>query len=228
MSSPALSPDGTAIPTRWVEDLFGRLTAIVGSAMGTVYAGADPELVKAEWAEALAGFSADEVKRGLAAVRTRRFPPNLPEFLHLCRPALDPEIAWHEAEAGMRAHAAQQPFAWSHPAVFWAAREMAYELRTSSFAACRKRWEPALAAMWSLRAWPTLPDPTAKRIQQQAPEPTAADPRRLDAALGRLQQVRRDMTGYATRKEQEAALAIAERQALSEEPELDRREADAC
>lgn len=218
MSSPALSPDGAPIPTRWVEDLFARLTAIVGSAMGTVYAGADPELVKAEWAEALAGFSADEIKRGIAAVRTRRFPPNLPEFLHLCRPALDPEIAWHEAEAGMRAHAAQQAFAWSHPAVFWAAREFAYDLRTSSFAACRKRWEPALAAMWSLHAWPTIPDPQAKRVDHQPPAPAAADPRRRDEVLGRLQKLRHGLTGYATKAEQDAALALAERQALSDEP----------
>jgi hypothetical protein len=224
MSSHALSPDGDPIPTRWVEDLFARLTAIVGSAMGTVYAGADPELVKSEWAEALAGFSAEEVKRGIAATRTRRFPPNLPEFLHLCRPALDPEVAWHEAEAGMRAHAAQQDFAWSHPAVFWAAREFSYELRTSNFTACRKRWEPTLAAMWSLRAWPAVPDATAPRIASSPTQQTAANSDAAEIARELLKEQRRRMTGFATKAEQESAMAAAERQALSNEPGVNSEE----
>jgi hypothetical protein len=223
MSSHALSPDGAPIPTRWVEDLFARLTAIVGSAMGTVYAGADPELVKSEWAEALAGFSAEEVKRGLAATRTRRFPPNLPEFLHLCRPALDPEVAWHEADAGMRAHAAQQAFDWSHPAVFWAAREFAYELRTSNFTACRKRWEPTLAAMWSLRAWPAVPDATAPRVAH-SPTQMAANSDAAEIARELLKEQRRRLTGFATKAEQEAAMAVAERQELGNETSENRTE----
>lgn len=208
-SSPVLSPDGAPVPVRWVEDLFARLAAILGGAMSNVYASADPQLVKAEWAEALGGFSADEVKRGINATRTRKFPPNLPEFLHLCRPALDPETAWIEAEAGMRSHGEKVAFAWSHPAVYWAARELQYELRTSNFAACRKRWEAALGAMWALRAWPTVPDPTVKALEH-SPRSCASDPARRDAVLARLQEQRRQLTGYATRAEQDAAIARAE------------------
>lgn len=193
-SKPALSPDGSPLPTAWIERLFDRLTAIAGSAMATVYAGADPALVKAEWAEALAGFTAAEVQRGIAATRTRRYPPNLPEFLHLCRPALDPETAWVEAERGLMAYRAQQAFVWSHPAVYWAASEMSFELQGSTFAQCRKRWEAVLASMWSLKAWPAPPDPTAVRIEHHEPE-VVANPQRVRRELDRLKQVRQELAG---------------------------------
>ena len=215
MANSARCPDGRSVPTPWVEDLFARLTAILGSSVATLYAGADPDLVKAAWGEALGGLSTAEIKRGLAATRTRKFAPNLPEFLHLCRPALDPEVAWHEAEQGMRMHAQQQPFEWSHPAVFWAARDFAFELRTSNFAACRKRWEPLLAKTFALRVWPAIPDPMAKRLPQQS---VVANPARVQAAVARLRLVRKDLTGFHTKAEQDEALARADTQALQDEP----------
>ncbi len=152
--------------------------------MANVYASADPARVRAEWAEALAGFTGEEIKRGLAAARTRRFAPNLGEFLHLCRPALDPESAWIEAEQGMRAHAAGERFAWSHPAVYWAAREMQFELRSSRFDDCRKRWTRLLEQQWAARDWLLPPDPTVRRLEApwDAPVPCPPDVRaRLDA-----------------------------------------------
>lgn len=214
---PALSPDGSPVPLRWVEDLFERLTAIVGSVMATVYAGADEQRVKAEWAEALAGFSAEEVKRGLAATRTRKFAPNLPEFLHLCRPALDPEVAWIEAEQGMASHAKGERFAWTHPAVYWAGRQFGFELRSSSFEQCRKRWTAALAAEFAKGAWATPADPTQRRIA--APEQQTFNPELAAQAREKLRELRRKMTGYSTPQEQEAALQRAEDQALQQEVE---------
>lgn len=166
-----LSPDGKPVPTAWVEELFSRLVAILGGAMSNVYAGADPERVKAEWAEALAGFSAEEVKRGIAATRTRKFAPNLPEFLNLCRPALDSETAWIEAEEGMRLHVRGIPFAWSHPAVYWAAREVQHELRTGTHQQHRRRWDRVMALEWAKGAWCSPPDPTQKAL----PAPIAED-----------------------------------------------------
>ena len=214
---PVLSPDGTPVPTRWVEYLFARLAAILGGSMSNVYASADPDLVKAEWAEALAGFSADEVKRGLAATRTRRFAPNLPEFLHLCRPALDPELAWIEAEHGMASHTKGERFAWSHPAVYWAGRQFSFELRSSSYEQCRKRWAAALTAEFAKGAWATPADPTQRRIA--APEQQTSDPELAAQAREKLRELRRKMTGYSTPQEQEAALQRAEDQALQQEVE---------
>ena len=102
---PVLSPDGTPVPTRWVEDLFARLAAIPGGSMSNVYASADPDRVKAEWAEALAGFSAEEVKRGLAATRTRKFAPNLPEFLCTCAGLHSTPRSRGSSRAGHASHA---------------------------------------------------------------------------------------------------------------------------
>lgn len=165
-STSPLARSAESVPPEWVEDLFGRLQAILGTALGNLYAGADPELVKAEWGQALVGFSGDEIRRGLAAVRTRRFAPNLPDFLLLCRPSLDPEVAWAEAEQGFMAHRNGQPFEWSHPAVFWAGRDFAAELRAKGFAEVRKRWEPALARWFAKRQYLPIPDPQAKRLAQ--------------------------------------------------------------
>lgn len=217
-SSHALSSDGSAVPLHWVEDLFKRLTAIVGSSMFTVvYAGADPQIVKEQWAEALASFSSDEVKRGISATRTRRFPPNLPEFLHLCRPSLDPETAWIEAEQGMalQVKGEGEGFAWSHPAVYWAARQLSFELRSGTFAQCRKRWESVLAAEFAKCAWDAVPDPMQRAIAPPAVQ-TSFDPVLAQAAREKLRQVRERMTGYATQAEQGAALERAEAQALQQ------------
>lgn len=203
---PALSADGSPVRIEWIEDLFGRLTAIVGASMfTTVYAGADPAVVKAQWAEALATFTADEVRRGLAAARTRKFAPNLGEFLHLCRPALDPEIAWIEAEKGLRTHAAGEVFAWSHPAVYWAGHSMQTELRTMQFAQARKRWEVVLAEWMAVGKWPSILDPRPRRI---APPPAQAEvpgTERHAEVQAKLQAVRRKLTGFATPAEERAA-----------------------
>lgn len=203
-SMPVLSRDGGPIPIAWVEDLFERLAAIVGSAMATVYAGAKPERVKAEWAEALATFSSGEIKRGLAATRTRKFAPNLPEFLHLCRPALDPETAWIEAEAGMRSHAGHMRFAWSHPAVYWAARDFISELRSETFAKQRKRWELALTASFAAGAWASPPDPTLQQLAGPSQQ-DMVNPVIRERALARIREQRKAMTGFATKAEQVAA-----------------------
>lgn len=208
---PAMSADGAPIPMHWVEDLFERLAAILGASMANVYAGAKAERVKAEWAEALAGFSADEVKRGLAATRTRKFAPNLPDFLHLCRPALDPELAWIEAEQGMASHGRGERFAWSHPAVYWAAREIQHELRSSTFALCRKRWERLLADQWARGSWAQPPDPTHRALP--APTQEASEAARA-AGIASLRALRQRITGHATRQEQAAAVLRAEAAAL--------------
>jgi hypothetical protein len=176
--------------------------------MADVYAGAEPEDVKREWAEALVGFSGPEVKRGLVATRThsaRGFAPNLPEFLHMCRPSLDPEVAWDEAGRGIRARADAQAFAWSHPAVYWAARDFGHELRISDpLAKHRKRWEARLAEWFAAGHWPEIPA-VAQRLA--APEQRALVPGSKEGALAQLAQVRKARTGFASRAEQDAAEA---------------------
>lgn len=153
-----------AVPIEHVEMLFERLAAILGNKIADVYAGADATMVLQEWSEALAGFSEAEMRRGIAACRSRRFPPNLPEFVLLCRPCLDPETAWLEAEEGMRAHGRNERFMWSHPAVYWAARDVQHELKGGTYAQHRKRWDRLLAAQWQRTWWHPIPDPQQRAI----------------------------------------------------------------
>lgn len=201
-----MSLDGAPLKLSWIEDLFGRMTAIVGASMfTTVYAGADPEVVKAQWAEGLAILTVDEVKRGLVAVRTRKFAPNLGEFLHLCRPSLEPEVAWIEAEKGLRAHQEGHAFAWSHPAVYWAARAMQHEIRTANFAQMRKRWETVLAEWMAVRELPSIPDPQARRIAAAPAQAEVPGTDRHGAVQDMLHRVRRKLTGFSTAAEEREA-----------------------
>lgn len=212
----ALSRDGSPIPIHWVEDLFARLSAIVGGAMSNVYASADPELVKMQWAEALKAFNADEVKRGIASARTRKFAPNLGEFLHLCRPALDPEIGWLEAEKGLHTHANGVAFDWSHPAVYWAASAMAYEVRTSAYANVKKRWGMLLAAKFAAGEWASIPSPTAVRLSfdRQVERQNAFADEERERISAALRKCRLTLTGFETKAEQDAKLAKTDEQAL--------------
>lgn len=169
--------------------LFERLAAILGNKIADVYAGADATLVLQEWSEALAGFSDAEMRRGISACRTRRFPPNLPEFALLCRPSLDPETAWLEAEEGMRAHGRNQRYSWSHPAVYWAARDVQHELKGGTYAQHRRRWDRLLAAQWARTWWHPIPNPEQRAIKHRPSEDLLQGISRTEAAA-RLRQIR--------------------------------------
>jgi hypothetical protein len=116
----------------------------MGSKLGALYGAVSPALVQAEWAQGLAGFSSDEVERGLLACQHRLFAPTLGEFLHLCRPSLDGEIAWHEAAEGLSARSRGELGAWSHPAVYRAACVLRDGLRQGNYRANKNRWEHIL------------------------------------------------------------------------------------
>lgn len=124
-----------------VHDVFEALRGQLGSKLVALYGAVPVATVQAEWALGLAGFHPSEIARGLAACRNREFAPVLGEFTRLCRPTLDPEIAWLEAQAGMTERAAGRNGTWSHPAVYRAGRDFQHELRTGSFAQHRKAWE---------------------------------------------------------------------------------------
>lgn len=177
------------MPIEHVQMLFERLAAILGNKIADVYAGADVDMVLQEWSETLAGFSEAEMRRGIAACRTRRFPPNLPEFAQLCRPGLDPETAWLEAEEGMQAHAKHKRFQWSHPAVYWAARDVQHELKGGTYAQHRRRWDRLLAAQWARTWWHPIPDPQQRAIEHRGSEDLLHGITRTEAAA-RLRQIR--------------------------------------
>lgn len=206
MSLPASSAEPLAaqpVPDEWVRWLFDRLAAVFGAKLADSFAGTKLEIVRREWAAGLQSFSDAEVERGLAACRTqtRGFAPNLAEFLAMCRPALDPEFAWIEAEKGMASHHRGVRFAWSHPAVYWAAREMQTELRGSTFAACRKRWTRLMQLEWEKGAWASPPDPTRLALPA-ASSAGEHNPALREAAQARIQRFRDELVLRFARREE--------------------------
>jgi hypothetical protein len=91
------------LPQPWIERIFTRLSAFYGSKFADLWGNSDLANVKAVWSEELSAYSGDEIAAALAQCKTRDWPPTLPEFLKLCRPPIDPVMAYHEAIDGLAA-----------------------------------------------------------------------------------------------------------------------------
>lgn len=166
-----------------MERLFERLSGYYGSKFGDLWRGCDLESVKRIWADAFAGYQAQEIKRGLDACLTRPFPPTLPEFLTLCRPKMDPESAYIEACKQMSARDTGSDV-WSNPAIYWAAREFGvHELRQSTWMSAKTRWCRVLDEQMSKPE--QLPVP-ARMVALPAPGQATADPAKVKAVMDLL------------------------------------------
>lgn len=187
-SSPNLStsipwPD-TAIPQHWVESLFQKMLFTYGAKFADQWRGANTDGVKRHWAIELGALTDDQLRTGVAALKTRGWPPTLPEFLALCRPPVDPLVAFHEAaEQGARRDRGE-PDVWSHPAIYWAwVRVGRREVATQSYTALKSRWEKALNEELSKDAVEDVP---AAHVQLPAPGACATAPAQAKALLAQL------------------------------------------
>lgn len=87
-----------------------------------------------------------------------KFCPTPGEFILACRPAVEYEKAFYEAQQGIAARDAGREFDYSSPAVFWAATDMNYEMRTTSkFASVEVRWKAVLDARLRQADLPAVP-----------------------------------------------------------------------
>lgn len=66
--------------------LFRKMAAIYGSTFLDKWRDVDMVEMKAEWTAAMRGMHGDALRRGIAALYHVKNPPNLPEFLDLCKP----------------------------------------------------------------------------------------------------------------------------------------------
>ena len=82
-----------SLPPEWVEKIFKRMALEYGSRLGSLWAGLDPEEVKAHWARELAGYvnAPQALGHALDHMPDDR-PPTLPEFRKLCRGAPVPAL----------------------------------------------------------------------------------------------------------------------------------------
>lgn len=180
-------PTVTPFPVPWAVKLIDRLHALYGAQFLRQWEGLEKPAMALAWAEELAGYTGDEIARGLAACKSRPFPPTLPEFLLLCRPTLSPEAAYHEAVAGMTARSQGLCGEWSHPGIYWAAvRVTSHDLLSMGWQAIRGRWETALRDVMSKGRWDPVPEPS---LSLPAPGKTLATPQEQAKFLATMKRI---------------------------------------
>ncbi len=139
-----------------------------GKKFADQWSGIDPESLKQCWAEELAGYSGEEIRRGLDVCKTQVWPPSLPEFLMFCRPAIDLERSFLEAVRGCAARRQGTMGTWSSPRIFWAAQEFgAFDLLEARWDRSKARWAAALDAVGD--DFRPIPEPA---LRLEAPAPT--------------------------------------------------------
>jgi hypothetical protein len=142
------------LPESWTERIFMRLHGRFGNPFldkyraGKLNAAGDDvgvENAKKVWAEELAGYSPDDIKRGL--VKQFTFPPSCDEFKSACRPPIDTRTEWVEACEQMRIRLqGNQRDSWSRPEVYWAALSIGqFDLNNLSWEQIKTRWANAIA-----------------------------------------------------------------------------------
>lgn len=88
MSKPSRSAEGwpqDAVPESWVNELFRRMSRMWGNSFLDKWPAEDLDGVKVEWAKGLRKLSNAELKAGVEALMTQKFPPSLPDFYALCK-----------------------------------------------------------------------------------------------------------------------------------------------
>lgn len=154
---------------KWTARLFVYMESLYGARFQDMWGSvSDKGVMIKVWAQALIGLRRDEVARGRDALAAREWPPTLPEFIKLCRPGLSPLVAYNEALEGMIKRDQGEDFRWSHPAIFWAASKLAYDLRHQTWGAIEKNWSAVLATEYAKGQWATIP--AVQRVQRLAYE----------------------------------------------------------
>ena len=133
-----------ALPLTWVDRLIERFSIMYGEKFTKQWENINPEMLRQAWAEELAGFTGDEIKSGIDACKTKSWPPTLPEFMQLCRPALDKERAYLEAAEQMRIRHSTGEDIWSAPAIYWAASRIGNDIQTNPYQSMKARWAATL------------------------------------------------------------------------------------
>ena len=178
-----------SLPTSWMDRLFQRLSVMYGSKFLDMWANMDIQEVKRAWGEDLAGYTADELKRGLEWCKTQAWPPTLPQFMTACRPVLDVKSEWAEACERMRIRLEGRGLDnWTRPQVYWAAVSIgAFDLNNTSWDSISARWKAALATAKTepvpeYRA--ALPAPGKHTVTREQAKDRMSEIREAVAAVG--------------------------------------------
>jgi len=155
-----LSTSTDPLPMAWIEKLFERMISLYGHKFLDMWRDVDLQAVKGIWAQELGKLSRDEIAQGANALLAQEWPPTLPQFIKLCRPAIDAVAAYYEAVNGVIAREHGNIGEWSHPAIFWASVKVgAFDLKHQTYSAIKGRWEGALNEELAKGNWTAIPEP---------------------------------------------------------------------
>jgi hypothetical protein len=173
----AEKPDGESIMDR----LFRRLDGAYPNKWRSNFPTTDAiDNWKTSWAEAFEEekITLCEIGAGIKVCRkTIDWPPSCSEFIKACRPSADSLKAYYEAVAGVQARNAGKMGVWSHPAIFWAATPLAFDLCNQTFSQIKMRWEAAYNYQMERAEWEPIP-----QVALALPAPGRAELSRENAA----------------------------------------------
>jgi len=138
------------LPSNWVDEIFKRFHGRFGNRFFAEFSTGrltvdkqDEGIMNAKrvWAEELAGFSPEEIKRGLSAQYD--YLPDCDKFKIACRPTIDHEQAFCEAVQQMRRRKESKD-EWSSAAAYWAAAEIGNDINNYPYQSIKARWKTAL------------------------------------------------------------------------------------
>jgi len=106
------------------------------------------------------GYTPTELRKGLKRLhKYPAWPPNMQEFLLLCRPEIEPVRAYREAVDGLAARGRGEVGNWSQLAIFWAASSMHFDLTTRKYDDIKEDWKAALELQQEKGEWEQIPKP---------------------------------------------------------------------
>lgn len=137
------------LPSNWVDEIFKRFHGRFGNRFFAEFSlgkigpdGQDEGHVNAKrvWGEELAGFTPEEIKRGLSA--QYEYLPDCDKFKLACRPTIDLEQAFCEAVHQMQKRKDNKD-QWTTPVIYWAAVELGNDLNNYPYQSIKGRWKSA-------------------------------------------------------------------------------------
>jgi len=142
----------------WVEKLFANMSLLYGNRMEKMWSGIGKGQLMVFWHMKLEDLTEEEFSRGVKALDRQEHPPSLPQFMSLCRPEVNAVAAYYEAVKGLQERRLGRKGEWSHPAIFWAASQMAFDLLNQTQTQVEKRWKEVLILQYEKTTWQPVPD----------------------------------------------------------------------
>lgn len=144
-----------------IDHLFNRLDGLYPNKWRVAFAN-DKAIAnwRIAWAEGLSDerVTAEEVRAGLKACRSREWPPSFAEFFRDCRPPIDYTAALLEAIEQMARRESNRD-RWSHPAIYWAAAKIgAYDLSRRTVRELEHEWRKAFGDQLAADQWEAIPE----------------------------------------------------------------------